>query len=411
MKTSRLGVLLLALFGIGLPHANTLAQNFWEPTSSGPYAVYGLAANPSGVFAGTSTSPGFVYHSSNDGATWSLRFTAPPGIYGGAGVFTVVSGNDAEIFAGTGDLEGWGGTYRSTDNGVSWTSHHEWGAQALAVTQGGVVFAGMGVYLLRDWVQVLMSPTCGFRSVAINQDGHIFAGMVSWPSLGCSIFRSTDGGNSWIQSGVGLNVYSIVVDFAGRILAGTLGHGVFRSTDNGNSWHSTGLTGGSVFTLIVNANGHIFAGTEGEGVFRSTDAGNTWTQINSGLGNVSVYSLAIGGNGRLFAGTQNGVYRSVQTTLDVEEVAEVPASFKLMQNYPNPFNPSTTIEYSLPQRSTVEIKVLDVLGREVATLLNEEKPAGVYTVQWDAKDVASGVYFYRMQASEFVQVRKLLLVR
>jgi hypothetical protein len=89
----------------------------------------------------------------------------------------------------------------------------------------------------------------------------------------------------------------------------------------------------------------------------------------------------------------------------------LPENHALLQNYPNPFNPSTTIEYALPQRAMVEIKVHDVLGREVATLLNEEKPAGAYTVRWNADGVASGVYFYRLQAGDFVDTKKLLLLK
>jgi hypothetical protein len=98
-------------------------------------------------------------------------------------------------------------------------------------------------------------------------------------------------------------------------------------------------------------------------------------------------------------------------TSAVSEQGRVPVAFGLTQNYPNPFNPSTTIEYSVPHRSSVEIKVLDVLGREIATLLNEEKPAGAYTVRWDADGAASGVYFYKLRADGFVQTRTMLLVR
>ena len=90
---------------------------------------------------------------------------------------------------------------------------------------------------------------------------------------------------------------------------------------------------------------------------------------------------------------------------------EIPTQYTLMQNYPNPFNPTTTIEYTLPQRASVEIKVLDVLGREVGTLVNEEKPSGVYSLQWNADGAASGVYFYRLKVGGFVETKKMLLLR
>lgn len=86
-------------------------------------------------------------------------------------------------------------------------------------------------------------------------------------------------------------------------------------------------------------------------------------------------------------------------------------TFILHQNYPNPFNPLTTIRYSVPKLSHVSIKVYDVLGRKVATLVNEEKPIGNYEIQFNAKNIASGVYFYRMQAGSFVETKKIILLK
>jgi len=86
-------------------------------------------------------------------------------------------------------------------------------------------------------------------------------------------------------------------------------------------------------------------------------------------------------------------------------------SFELHQNYPNPFNPATVIKYELPDRSNVSLKVYDVLGNEVANLLNEEKEAGIYEVEFDAKNLASGIYLYRLQAGKFVKTQKMVLLR
>ena len=91
--------------------------------------------------------------------------------------------------------------------------------------------------------------------------------------------------------------------------------------------------------------------------------------------------------------------------------ADLPAAFALEQNYPNPFNPSTLIRYQLPEGSDVQLVVFDMLGREVSTLVNERKEAGVYDVRFDASGLASGLYFYRLKAGAFVQTRKLLLIR
>jgi hypothetical protein len=91
--------------------------------------------------------------------------------------------------------------------------------------------------------------------------------------------------------------------------------------------------------------------------------------------------------------------------------ADLPSSFALGQNYPNPFNPSTTIKYELPKSSMVKLSVYDILGREVATLVNELKQPGTYAVQFDASSVTSGVYFYRMHAGGYTDTRKLLVLR
>ena len=103
----------------------------------------------------------------------------------------------------------------------------------------------------------------------------------------------------------------------------------------------------------------------------------------------------------------------------VEEVITSPSGFTLNQNYPNPFNPSTTISFALPVRSNVTLKIYDAIGREVAVLVNQEKPAGQHQVLFDAKNLASGVYYYRLQVSQisraqsgtFTETKKLLLLR
>jgi len=88
-----------------------------------------------------------------------------------------------------------------------------------------------------------------------------------------------------------------------------------------------------------------------------------------------------------------------------------PDSYNLAQNYPNPFNPVTTIQYSIPNRSSVTLKIYDVLGKEIATLVNEEKDRGLYSVNFDASGLASGIYLYRLQAGSFVETKKMILLK
>ena len=99
--------------------------------------------------------------------------------------------------------------------------------------------------------------------------------------------------------------------------------------------------------------------------------------------------------------------------VEVDEVEIVtPNNFELFQNYPNPFNPSTKISYSIIQAGLVfTLKIYDVLGTEIETLVNEEKPTGTYELNWNAANLPSGIYFYRLQAGSFVQTRKMILLK
>jgi hypothetical protein len=90
---------------------------------------------------------------------------------------------------------------------------------------------------------------------------------------------------------------------------------------------------------------------------------------------------------------------------------DLPERFTLEQNYPNPFNPSTTIEYAIPHSGLVTLRVYNVLGEEIATLFDDTQPAGTFTAKWDASGIPSGVYFYRLTAGEYIQTRKMVLLR
>lgn len=96
---------------------------------------------------------------------------------------------------------------------------------------------------------------------------------------------------------------------------------------------------------------------------------------------------------------------------DVEESSEIPVSYKLNQNYPNPFNPSTKIKFQIPNSGLVTLKVYDILGNEMATLVNEQKSAGVYEINFNASALSSGIYFYKLQAGNFIETRKMILLK
>lgn len=94
-----------------------------------------------------------------------------------------------------------------------------------------------------------------------------------------------------------------------------------------------------------------------------------------------------------------------------ETINTIPEVFALEQNYPNPFNPSTKISYSIPTEGNVELKIYDILGNEVATLVNEVKAPGYYSADFNASSLASGVYVYTIRANNFVQTKKMLLMK
>ena len=98
-------------------------------------------------------------------------------------------------------------------------------------------------------------------------------------------------------------------------------------------------------------------------------------------------------------------------TTDVENHVQSAIPFALEQNYPNPFNPGTEIRYQVPGVGRVTLKVFDILGREIRTLVNEVKQPGVYNVQFDGNGLANGVYLYRLQAGSLVNAKKLLLLK
>ena len=166
---------------------------------------------------------------------------------------------------------------------------------------------------------------------------------------------------------------------------------------------------------MVDGSGYKWIGT-GRGLAKFD--GTTWTfytTSNSGLPNNYVQSIAIDGLGNKWIGTQGGgvaVYKE-GGIVSVKELANksLPEVYTLFQNYPNPFNPTTNISFILPSKLFVSLKIFDVIGREVATIVSEEMSAGSYSKQWNAANISSGIYFYRLQAGSFTETKKLVLLR
>jgi photosystem II stability/assembly factor-like uncharacterized protein len=423
--------------GIGLQ-----GQDIW------PLAECRHQAGGTIFFAGTQTG---VFLSTDNGTDWTASNT--PFENFSQVVYLSDRPFGAGLFAGT---YGGGGVCLSTDNGASWTpvntgmplaipddsTHGYAWVTALAVS-GTNLFAGTegghGVYrsnMGTTWTAVNTGlrdrrgdSTSYYRvSTLAVIDSYIFAGTPD------GVFLSTNNGTSWVPANQGLpkgpcdTSYTIPIEcvavsganlFAGSTYScpdgGFMG-GVFLSTDKGASWTEVGSGLPSPlppYDLALAASASNIFAAMGENIYLSTNNGKSWTAVSSGLPNINVQSLAVSAT-HLFAGTWGeGVWRRPLSEMitGVEGRSELPTQFTVHQNYPNPFNPSTTIKYELPRSSVVRLCVYDILGREVTVLVNERRDAGVYKVKFDGSNLASGVYLYRLQAGEFVQSRKLLLLR
>ena len=117
--------------------------------------------------------------------------------------------------------------------------------------------------------------------------------------------------------------------------------------------------------------------------------------------------------GYIYLGTDSGkIYRSVDVMTSVNAKDNIlPSTIRLQQNYPNPFNPSTTIAYSVPQKSFVTLKVYDILGKEITTLVNSDKSPGNYQVEFHGDNLSNGIYIYEMQLGKMLLTRKMILLK
>ena len=231
-------------------------------------------------------------------------------------------------------------------------------------------------------------------------------------------------------------------DHNGNLIVATLTSPYKIWRYDGNTWAEILLPttiGATPFAqqLTVDGDGVIwgafFAGGANKGVYFSDNNGTTWKYV--GLDKVGINFLSAveapssGSMGKTAASTSvvyaitfiDGIHGFTTSTIPTsvgDEKTQMATSYQLHQNYPNPFNPSTHLQFSIPVRPAggsnlqfVKLKVFDVLGREVATLVNEQKGPGTYTVNWNAAGLSSGIYFYRLEAGVFVDVKKMILMK
>jgi hypothetical protein len=378
----------------------------WEHMTNGLFAngiTYGYA-NFNNTLV---TSMGYGrFYSTDNGVSWNwtdfnIRYDF------------AIGANDTRMFVGNGQS----GVWYSTNPGTNWiqTSFNSGLIRCMEVL-GNSIFVGFdgGVKISRDngetWEQTLGGNV--IYSIKINDNTNtIFAA-----TLGNGVLKSTDKGFTWVPTGLtGINVFALTVQ-NNRIFAG-MNYGVLVSEDNGDTWT---YTSHMIETRMLTSNeDFVFAGGFHTGVYVSSNSGSNWVQRNDGgIGNYTIYSLFIH-NGYIFIGTEgNGAYRrELDELLGVQIVnSEIPVKYSLSQNYPNPFNPETNIRFEIPANSSgtssnVKLVIFDVLGKEVATLTNELLKPGTYEVNWNASANSSGVYYYMLKTDNFVETKKMMLVK
>ena len=414
-----------ALWGISL-NSNSSGSTSHRLNGDGEVEIYNIAVGKSGeIYTGEGRSPSFWVERSS-GTTQNLNFVR------------VHNNPDSLITYAVGD----GGTVLlSRDKGLTWVDRsipsltaNLYGLDYFYVSNGvGIVVCGeSGIICIStdsgiNWTQHSTITTNKLNSimayggdnfVAVGENGTIIKG---GPQFG------------WYDNSVDPNVqlYRIFpgIDLSwSKLWVVGSGGKIYYSSDYGESWEqqSSGTTADLYDVKFRSATDGVAAGKNGV-VRYTTDAGTSWhedTYLN-GLTTRDIVSIAVVDSNTASCLTVNNFNRDSQgadTTFFLaisskpfvgvdDESNSIPSEFRLEQDYPNPFNPTTKIKYGVPFASYITLKIYDLLRNEIATLVDEEKPTGVYEVEFDGSGLTSGIYFYKIQADNFIEAKKMILLR
>jgi len=345
---------------------------------AGQSAIMSLATKDNYIYAGTYEDD--FFYSSNAGDTWNHIELNNSG-----GVFEVgVIGNNVICY--------------TNGSGPIWIS-----------TNSGVNFSNAG--------NASITTTNGFLTV----------GDVMYSASRYGMFYTTNGGFNWVQplnNGMpshpdGSKPSTSLLYENGRIYANVIDK-ILYTTNNGSSWSATSITlanYSSSYSMVAYG-GRIYAALYGlndgeRGVLMTSNGGDNWQLMNNGLPfGTSIRTLFVN-NEYLLAGTyMKGVYRiSLSTLTAIKNENFFSENYLLKQNFPNPFNPVTKINYTIKEKGFVSIKVYDSMGKEVSSLINSEMQAGNYFVNFTAENLSSGIYFYKLEAGNFSDTKKMILLK
>jgi len=394
---------------------------------------------------------GGIRKSTNDGASWTNVFDAYTGR-------TITDGADGNLYASVWPYPSNEGLYRSTDNGSTWNllttvpSGNNIFAIAVNINSPSVtIFAGtrQGVYRSTNngtswaYANTGLPVNAWVRDIEVDSSGNVAVATLA------GLFISMDNGNSWTQAtgiAAGDTIVKIVFDYPliakkneTRLLGGSNRGSLMQSFRNASyttmtlcALFTSGETSGFCETVVRGMNfkkhgvSHFPTNNQGGGFRSSSDDGVTWQQNNNGLpANPKASALSgkveeSGGqaNIKYFLGTYDNTSSGAKvysTTYTITSLDQDPSAllikYRLDQNYPNPFNPKTTIEFSIPKTEYVTLKIYNLLGQEVATLVSDKLAPDNYKYIWDASGLVSGIYYYKIEAGKFQNVKKLILLR
>jgi hypothetical protein len=291
------------------------------------------------------------------------------------------------------------------DGGLTWQIVSDSGTTSFIVYW---IQQGLGTILISD-------PTFSFQNFTVD-------GGMTWFPGGFPVIYSND--VCGVRAVFPNSVHNYYWD------VGILGKALWISINEENAYLEFAIDGQTEDTLDLNAVSlergveplSLWAVGDKGWIINSVDTGKTWQTISNNI-SVDLYEVSfpmqdlgwvVGNSGAILYTTNGGV-----SFIDEENLYEIKTKFSLIQNYPNPFNPVTKIKYSvssvtLQQAQSdilVTLKVYDILGREVATLISEEKPAGEYEVEFNAVNLPSGIYFYQLKSGEYIETRKMVLLK
>jgi photosystem II stability/assembly factor-like uncharacterized protein len=402
---------ILIAFAILVNSTVMFSQNFWELTNA-PTPAWSLEVARNGnIWVIIENFE--IYLSTDNGDTWVLKAGFP---------FIqqiAISPVNEYIFVTT--LHN--GLFRSTDNGESWEkiANNQIIFNILITTSGEIYFTTTArIYYSNDngdtWIENSLPYGISTVSLVLGRDGTLYGGSFNFQG----VYRSTDGGNTWLSSSnyTDVLIRGLAISDDGSIFATANSDGVLKSTDGGVTWTqvNTGLGVALANRIIYNpVTGDIFVSDlySGASVYRSTNLGESWKLENTGILNIDggwTYFLAVNPiTGMMFIASENGVYRS--TNHEIEKPTD--NNTILFQSSPNPVRSGhdASIRYRINTAGQTSLIVYDILGKEVTKLVNEHKWAGVYSVNFNTKNLSSGVYFYKLRAADYEGVKKMLIIR